>query len=178
MVSFRCAFYYATSFNQDLSEWNVSSATDMGSMFSSASSFNQDISRWNVTQVRHMDFMFNGAKSFNQNLSGWNICSAVNLSEMFQDAVLEQDLKRMLNVSSFFERDYRFMEANERAQVFLSCYNWDRRKSFLLFLVTRRYINSTAITTTTSTDVSNNACFPCDCLFDVEDIDRYICIFL
>ena len=33
----------ARSFNQDISDWNVSYVTNMNSMFSDASSFNQDV---------------------------------------------------------------------------------------------------------------------------------------
>ena len=40
-------FHGASSFNQDISQWNVSNVTDMYGMFEEASSFNQDISRWN-----------------------------------------------------------------------------------------------------------------------------------
>ena len=39
------------SFNQDLSDWNVSSVKDMEGMFNHAESFNQDISDWNVSSV-------------------------------------------------------------------------------------------------------------------------------
>ena len=44
-------FDVAESFNQDISNWNVSNLTSMYSMFSEARSFNQDISSWNVKKV-------------------------------------------------------------------------------------------------------------------------------
>ena len=43
----------------------------MASMFDGASSFNSDISNWEVSSVKTMDFMFFGASSFNQNLCPW-----------------------------------------------------------------------------------------------------------
>ena len=47
-------FRGAVSFNQDLSEWDVSGVTDMNSMFDYAGSFNQDISHWDVSSVTDM----------------------------------------------------------------------------------------------------------------------------
>ena len=44
-------FWGATSFNGDLSGWNVSNVTNMSDMFSGATSFNGDLSGWNVSNV-------------------------------------------------------------------------------------------------------------------------------
>ena len=41
-------FYGATSFNGDISNWNVEAVTSMSYMFNGATSFNGDISNWNV----------------------------------------------------------------------------------------------------------------------------------
>jgi len=40
-------FYDASSFNGDLSSWNVTSMTDLYATFNGASSFNRDLSSWN-----------------------------------------------------------------------------------------------------------------------------------
>ena len=44
-------YNFSQSFNQDISSWNISSATDMGRMFQSAISFNQDLSGWDLSSV-------------------------------------------------------------------------------------------------------------------------------
>ncbi len=43
-------------------------------MFEGATSFNSDISGWDVSKVKFMTNMFGGASSFsNHDLSGWNV---------------------------------------------------------------------------------------------------------
>ena len=42
----------------------------MTTMFSVAKSFNQDLSNWNVSRVNGMQLMFAEARSFNQTLCG------------------------------------------------------------------------------------------------------------
>ena len=77
-------FSYATSFNGDLSKWDVSSVKDMSSMFLAASSFNRDLSSWDVSSVFDMDGMFFDARSFNQKLCGaaW-VHSTASKEDMF-----------------------------------------------------------------------------------------------
>ena len=42
-------FQNKTTFNDDISNWDVSNVTNMNSMFYNASNFNQDISGWDVS---------------------------------------------------------------------------------------------------------------------------------
>ena len=48
-------FEAATSFNQNISNWNTSAVTDMRYMFVGASAFNQPVGVWDVSSVTKMD---------------------------------------------------------------------------------------------------------------------------
>ena len=50
-------------FNQPIGNWDVSSVTNMSSMFKGATSFNQPIGNWDVSNVISMNHMFEGATS-------------------------------------------------------------------------------------------------------------------
>jgi surface protein len=52
-------------------------------MFNGASSFNQNLSNWDVSNVINMQGMFTDATAFNQNLSAWDVSSVTNMDNMF-----------------------------------------------------------------------------------------------
>jgi surface protein len=70
------AFYNTTDFNGDIGSWDVSSVTDMDSMFGEASAFNQDIGSWDVSSVTSMEgmFSFSGLSTDNYDfiLNSWS----------------------------------------------------------------------------------------------------------
>jgi len=176
-------FSGATSFNQDLSGWDVSKVTVMGYMFFNATSFNHDLSGWDVSKVTDMCYMFYGATSFNQDLSGWDVSKVTwRMSSMFSGATaLIATLEHTSGVSSFFQGVYRDMPRAERLQAFACAFPWPRRRAFMLFLVHHGYLYSASAPSNYkgpgATKPSNEVA-PCDAIFDVEDIYRYICMFL
>ncbi|CAB9498468.1 Mycoplasma protein of unknown function, DUF285 [Seminavis robusta] len=64
-------FESETTFDTDISSWDVSNVKNMNSMFLGASTFNQNIRQWDVGAVTDFGFMFSDATSFNQNLCEW-----------------------------------------------------------------------------------------------------------
>ncbi len=82
-------FSGASSFNGNLSNWNVENITSMLQMFESALSFNGDISEWDTGNTKNMNSMFKNADSFNQNLGGWNITNVINMQDMLSFSGLD-----------------------------------------------------------------------------------------
>ena len=60
-----------TTFNADISTWDVSNVTTMEGMFEGAEKFNKDVSKWDTNKVQNMDKMFKNATEFKQDLSKW-----------------------------------------------------------------------------------------------------------
>jgi len=98
--------FYQSQFNQDISSWNVSIVTNMSWMFS-WTPFNQDISSWDVSNVTNMYWMFKYSQ-FNQDISSWNVSIVTNMSWMFQDSQFNQDISswnvsNVTNMSGMFQ---------------------------------------------------------------------------
>ena len=79
-------FWQAHSFDGDVSNWDVSSVTDMTDMFSRASSFDGDVSDWDVSSVTDMTDMFRSTSLFNSDISGWNISDTTRITTMLYRA--------------------------------------------------------------------------------------------
>ena len=100
-------FIFFDSFNQDISDWDVSSVTNMSAMFAFAS-FNPDISDWDVSCVTDMSAMFYNADSFNQDISDWDVSSVTDMASMFGSALsFNQDISDW-DVSSVTDMRYMF----------------------------------------------------------------------
>jgi len=101
-------FSGATSFNEDIGNWDVSNVTNMSSMFGGATSFNQDIGSWDVSNVTNMSSMFSGAISFNQDIGSWDVSKVSNIRNMFWEAtsfnqdIGDWDVSNVINMRSMF----------------------------------------------------------------------------
>ena len=80
-------FSGASTFDQDLSKWDVSKVTYMWYMFARASVFSHDLSKWDVSAVKDMEKMFFHASAFNHKLCGdaW-VQSKADKTEMFYES--------------------------------------------------------------------------------------------
>ena len=105
-------FNTATSFNGDISGWNVSGVTDMSNMFNGAGSFNQPLNDWEVSGVTDMDWMFEDADAFNQNISGWNVSAVTDMSNMFNGAGSFNQPLNDWEVSGVTDMSYMFFSAD------------------------------------------------------------------
>ena len=77
----------------DITNWDVSSVTDLAFMFENNIGFNQPISNWNVSEVTLMPWLFSGAASFNQPIGSWDISKVTDMHGMFFGATsFQQDL--------------------------------------------------------------------------------------
>ena len=86
-------FFGASSFNQNIGNWDTSNNTTLEGTFSFATAFNQNIGNWNTLNVTSMQNMFGGAIAFNQDISNWDVSSVTDMGSMFEDAtVFNQDL--------------------------------------------------------------------------------------
>ena len=60
-----------TKFNQLLGNWDVSSCTDMISMFYNEKTLNQPLDNWDVSSGNDMLTIFHNTEKFNKYFSSW-----------------------------------------------------------------------------------------------------------
>lgn len=95
-VNMKSMLQGCSAFNDSsVTTWDVSNVTSFYSLFQDATSFNQDISGWNVQgNIQYgLVAMFTGATAFNQDISGWDVSGCVSFLNTFQNASsFDQDL--------------------------------------------------------------------------------------
>ena len=98
----------ASSFDGDLSDWDVSNVSDMSYMFKDAPLFNSDISTWDVSNVNDMSEMFWHASSFDGDVSDWDVSRVTDMYGMFASAssfdgdVSDWDVSRVTDMYGMF----------------------------------------------------------------------------
>ena len=77
----------------DISSWDVSNVTHMGSMFFKCEVLKSvgDISGWNVSNVIDMSYMFAFCKKFNQDLSSWDVSKVRDKTGIFDCCPIERE---------------------------------------------------------------------------------------
>ena len=75
-------FGHASSFDQDIGNWNVTGDA-YGLHVPVSSSFDQDIGNWNTSQVTDMRSMFQSASSFDPDHCNWDTSSVTNTADIF-----------------------------------------------------------------------------------------------
>ena len=84
-----------------ISDWDVSSITNMSDLFRQAYFFNVDLSSWDVSSVTNMNNMFNDASSFNGDLSSWDVSNVTDMSSMFAGASSLSEVNQCAIQTSF-----------------------------------------------------------------------------
>ncbi len=103
-------FWDTVAFNQPLDSWDVSSVTTMHNMFFRNPVFNQPLNSWNTSSVTDMDGMFSHARSFNQPLDSWDVSSVTDMTGMFAFTPFNQPLDSW-DVSSVTDMHAMFSHA-------------------------------------------------------------------
>ena len=122
-----------------ISDWDVSSVTDMSHLFNCRTvfedmrvhqklsyrgrdSFNEDLSHWDVSKVTNMEGMFTCAFLFNKPIGDWDVSDVTNMCAMFagafafNQAIEDWDVSKVTDMSCMFSGAYAFNRSIE---------NWD-----------------------------------------------------
>ncbi|CAB9508991.1 domain protein [Seminavis robusta] len=81
-------FQYTVDFAADLSNWDVSSVTEMGivggGIFRGSKNFQADVSGWDISRVSDIGEAFAKTENFTSDVSSWNMPSLQNMIGTFE----------------------------------------------------------------------------------------------
>ena len=103
-----------SKFNGDISNWNVSKAIYMNSMFF-GSEFDGDLSKWNVSKVETMQGMFADAAFTGKNgdISKWDVSNLENASYMFNYSKFSENVNNWkFNPQKLMNLEFMFANNN------------------------------------------------------------------
>ena len=103
----------ASTFNPDISSWDLSSVTNTSAMLAGSEVFDGDVSAWDTAEVIDMSFAFAGASTFNESLVGygWDTSAVTDMVGMFYNAsAFNQDLNHF-DMASVANTSYMFSYA-------------------------------------------------------------------
>lgn len=134
--SMKCMFYFASNIHIDnISDWNISTITDMSYLFSSTFTFDANVSNWDVSNVKIMRNMFEST-NFNQDISNWNVSNVTDIHAMFNYATkFNKDLSNW-NVLNVTDMSWMFRNATSFKNHDLSSWNVNKVTNHLGFLDT------------------------------------------
>jgi surface protein len=115
-------FAFASSANPNTTNWDVSNVTDMYSMFRYSTSANPDVSNWDVSNVTNMRFMFLNATVANPDTSNWDVSNVTDMNAMFYSALIANPDTSNWDVSSVTDMKYMFFNATSANP---DTSNWD-----------------------------------------------------
>ena len=105
--SLQGTFVGAGLINDDLSDWDVSAATNFNSVFRGATAFNNPgINSWSVSGVSTFEECFQFS-NYNGSLSNWDATGATNMKEFASRAAFNGDISNWI-VSSVTNMQYAF----------------------------------------------------------------------
>lgn len=121
-------FYERTTFNDDISDWDVSSVTNLDNAFRNTKAFNQDLSGWDVSNVTTMVGALRGTDSLDHStLENWRVGNVVTMETVFYQATtMNMDFSNW-DVSSATSFRYMFREASAFEGAGLE--HWDTSRS-------------------------------------------------
>ena len=106
-----------SEFNGDISQWDVSSVTDMTRMFYECKNFNCDLSGWDVSKVLYMEGMFENCKNFEgKGLKYWKTKCLIDTKRMFKECITFNE-----DISGWDMSDVHTI-----IEMFYNCENFDK----------------------------------------------------